>query len=153
MAISILSGIASPDSRRDRNDIEKSKIMENKKAVTVGWFEIPTADMERAIQFYETVFDCELSRNTMGKFDMAWFPWTDDMQGAGGSLVYHEMYTPSQKGTLVYFSSEDIDTELSRVKDAGGTVLREKTEISPDIGFMAFFTDTEGNRIALHSRK
>lgn len=127
--------------------------MSNNKAVTVGWFEIPTDDMERAINFYETVFDCKLSRNTMGEFDMAWFPWDEEMQGAGGSLVYHEAYTPSEEGTLVYFSSEDIDTELSRVKNAGGKVLREKTEISPDIGFMALFLDTEGNRIALHSRK
>lgn len=127
--------------------------MNKSKAVTVGWFEIPTADMERAINFYETVFDCKLDRNTMGEFDMAWFPFFEEMKGAGGSLVHHEMYTPSQEGTLVYFSSEDIDTELSRVEKAGGTVLREKTEISPDIGFMAFFVDTEGNRIALHSRK
>lgn len=127
--------------------------MDNKKPVTVGWFEIPTADMERAIDFYETVFDCKLDRNTMGDFDMAWFPFDDEMKGAGGSLVQHEMYTPSEKGTLVYFSSEDIDTELRKVEKAGGKVLREKTEISPDIGFMAFFVDTEGNRIALHSRK
>lgn len=127
--------------------------MDNKKPVTVGWFEIPTADMERAIKFYETVFDCKLSRNTMGDFDMAWFPWDEDMKGAGGSLVHHEMYSPTQEGTLVYFSSEDIDTELGKVEKAGGKVLREKTEISPDIGYMAFFTDTEGNRIALHSRK
>jgi uncharacterized protein len=54
---------------------------------------------------------------------------------------------------LVYFTSEDIDTELSRVEDAGGKVLRKKTEINPDTGYMAYFTDTEGNRIALHSRK
>lgn len=127
--------------------------MANKKAVTVGWFEIPTADMERAIDFYETVFDCKLDRNKMGDFDMAWFPFDDEMKGAGGSLVHHEMYIPSEKGTLVYFSSEDIDTELSKVEKAGGKVLREKTEISPDIGYMAFFVDPEGNRIALHSRK
>lgn len=127
--------------------------MANKKPITVGWFEIPTADMERAIKFYETVFDCKLDRNTMGEFDMAWFPFDDEMKGAGGSLVHHEMYIPSEKGTLVYFSSDDIDTELSKVEKAGGKILREKTEISPDIGFMAFFVDTEGNRIALHSRK
>lgn len=127
--------------------------MANKKPVTVGWFEIPTADMDRAIKFYETVFDCKLDRNTMGEFDMAWFPFDDEMKGAGGSLVHHEMYIPSEKGTLVYFSSEDTDTELNKVEKAGGKVLRKKTEISPDIGFMAFFVDTEGNRIALHSRK
>ena len=118
-----------------------------------AWIEIPVTNMDRAITFYEAVFDCKLDRNTMGDFDMAWFPWDEDTKGAGGSLVHHEMYTPSEEGTLVYFLSEDIDTELNRVEEAGGKVLRKKTEISPDIGFMAFFTDTEGNRIALHSRK
>lgn len=127
--------------------------MDNNKAVTVGWFEIPTKDMERAIIFYETVFDCKLSRNTMVEFDMAWFPWDEEMKGAGGSLVNHESYTPSELCTLVYFASEDIDTELSRVEEAGGKILREKTEISPDVGFMALFVDTEGNRIALSFRK
>lgn len=127
--------------------------MNNNNAVSVGWFEIPTSNMERAINFYEAVFDCKLSRNTMGDFDMAWFPWDEELKGAGGSLVQHEAYKPSEEGTLVYFSSEEIDTELSRIKDTGGKVLREKTEISPDIGFMALFLDTEGNRIALHSRK
>lgn len=127
--------------------------MDNNKAVTVGWFEIPTKDMEHAVRFYETVFDCKLYRNAMGDFDMAWFAWDEEIKGAGGSLVHHEAYTPSQDGTLVYFSSEDTDTELNRVEEAGGKILQMKSEISPDIGYMALFLDTEGNRIALHSRK
>lgn len=127
--------------------------MKNNKAVTVGWFEIPTQDMDRAIKFYETLFDCELSRNTLGDFDMAWFPWSEEMKGAGGSLVHHESYTPKDDGTLIYFSSEDVNNELERIEKAGGKILRPKTQISPDIGFMALFMDTEGNRIALHSRK
>lgn len=126
--------------------------MENKKAVTVGWFEIPTVDMERAITFYETVFNTKLDRNTMGDFDMAWFPWNEEGKGAGGSLVNHSEYTPTTDGTLIYFSSEDVDNELSRIGAAGGKILTPKTQISPDIGYMALFIDTEGNRIALHSR-
>lgn len=27
----------------------------------VGWFEIPATDMDRAVKFYETVFDIRLS--------------------------------------------------------------------------------------------
>lgn len=127
--------------------------MENQKAVTVGWFEIPTSNMERAIKFYETVFDTKLDRNTLGDFDMAWFPWDQEGKGSGGSLVHHEQYQPTDKGTLIYFSSEDVNIELGRIENAGGKILQSKTEISPDIGYMALFTDTEGNRIALHSRK
>lgn len=124
------------------------------KHVVVGWFEIPVSNMERAMSFYGKVFDCQLERNQMGPFDMAWFPWDHEQKGAGGSLVRHkEDYQPSDKGVLVYFSSEDIDTELSRVKGAGGKVLQEKTLIAEDVGYMALFTDSEGNRIALHSQQ
>lgn len=124
------------------------------KSVTVGWFEIPVSNMERAIAFYEKVFDTKLSRNQIGEFDMAWFPWDENGGGAGGSLIYHqEICVTSADGVLVYFSSDDVNTELKRIEDAGGQILVPKTEISPEIGFMAVFLDSEGNRIALHSRQ
>jgi predicted enzyme related to lactoylglutathione lyase len=122
----------------------------------VGWFEVPVADMERAIKFYETVLGITLSRHLMGPLDMAWFPWDEKAPGARGSLVRHaEHYKPSTDGILIYFSSitGDLADELARVEPAGGKVLMPKTQIAPDIGFMALFVDTEGNRIALHSRK
>jgi predicted enzyme related to lactoylglutathione lyase len=34
---------------------------------------------------------------------------------------------------------------------AGGKVTMPKTKISDEIGFMAFFVDSEGNGMALHS--
>jgi predicted enzyme related to lactoylglutathione lyase len=128
--------------------------MELKRNV-VGWFEIPVLDMERAIVFYQTVFDLELDRNQMGPLDMAWFPWEDTAPGSPGSLVYHkEYYKPSIDGVLIYFTSQtgDLANELNHVEGAGGKVLQPKTLISEDIGYMAIFLDTEGNRIALHSR-
>ena len=120
--------------------------------VTVGWFEIPVIDMDRAMKFYESVFNCSLSRNKMGPLDMAWFPWDHDKKGAGGSLVCNnEFYTPGHQGSLVYFSCTEINDHLSKVENAGGKILVPKNEISPEVGFMAVFEDCEGNRIALHS--
>jgi predicted enzyme related to lactoylglutathione lyase len=122
----------------------------------VGWFEVPVTDMERAVKFYEAVFAITLSRHTMGRLDMAWFPWDDKAPGARGSLVSHpEYYKPSTDGILIYFSSitGDLADELARVEPAGGKVLMPKRQIAPDIGHMALFVDTEGNRVALHSRK
>lgn len=121
----------------------------------VGWFEIPVSDMERAIRFYETVFGFKLERHKMGPLDMAWFPFLD-APGAPGSLVFHEeFYKPSQDGALIYFTahSGDLQNELSRIEPAGGKVLVEKTLISEEIGYMAVFLDSEGNRVALHSGK
>jgi len=122
----------------------------------IGWVEIPVSDMERAQAFYEKVFDIRLSRNTMGPLDMAWFPFVEKGEGAAGTLVRHpDHYKPSADGTLVYFSSlgDDLSVELARVEPAGGKVLLGKREISPEIGFMALLLDSEGNRVALHSRK
>jgi uncharacterized protein len=121
----------------------------------VGWFEIPVLDMERAIAFYQKVFDVELQRNQMGDLDMAWFPMIEDSMGAPGSLVYKEdAYKPSMDGVLIYFTahSGDAANELSRVEAAGGQVLLPKTLISEDAGYMGVIRDTEGNRIAIHSR-
>ncbi|MBK7212518.1 MAG: VOC family protein [Bacteroidales bacterium] len=121
----------------------------------VGWFEIPVADMDRAIRFYETVFGFKMERNQMGPLDMAWFPGFEDKIGSGGSLVHQpEYYKPSVDGTLVYFTafSGDLANELSKVEPAGGKVIQPKTLISEEIGSMAIFLDTEGNRVAIHSR-
>ncbi|WP_299985733.1 VOC family protein [uncultured Pontibacter sp.] len=121
----------------------------------VGWFEIPVTDMPRAIRFYESMLGYTLHYQPMGEEEMAWFPWSDEGAGAPGSLVKSEKhYTPSTEGTLVYFSSPsgDLANELAKVEQAGGKVLQDKTLIAEDIGFMALFLDTEGNRIALHSR-
>ena len=123
---------------------------------SVGWFEIPVNDMDRAIDFYEKVLDLKLDRNQMGPLDMAWFPYIPEGLGSGGSLVYFpEGYKTSADGVLVYLTahSGDLANELSRVEDAGGKILQDKTQISEEHGFMALFTDTEGNRVALHSRE
>lgn len=122
----------------------------------VGWFEIPVADMDRAKIFYETVFGIKIHVEKFGETLMGWFPFPKNPQarGAGGSLVQNSgFYHPSDKGTLIYFSSLEITDELNRVNEAGGKVLQEKTLIRDDIGFMALFLDCEGNRIALHSRE
>ncbi len=122
----------------------------------VGWFEIPVTDMDRAVKFYEAVFGLKLSLNKLGPLDMAWFPWVDGAMGSGGSLVRFEgVYKPSPDGVLVYFTamSGDVATELSRVEAAGGKILQTKKLISEEHGYMALFLDTEGNKVALHSRK
>ncbi len=120
----------------------------------VGWFEIPVTDMTRAKDFYEAVFNVSISVHDLGGLIMGWFPEATTPSAASGSLVQHETYIPSDThGTLVYFSCEDLSEELSRVKKAGGEILRPKTAIGGEYGFMALLKDTEGNRIALHSQK
>jgi len=118
----------------------------------VGWFEIPVNDMDRAQKFYETVFQVELKIVDFGGLLMGWFPDRGEVPGAQGTLIKQDSYIPSQEGTLIYFISDNVQHELERVEAAGGKIYQPKTQISPEHGYMAAFIDSEGNRIALHSR-
>lgn len=119
----------------------------------VGWFEIPVNDMDRAKAFYESVFQVEIKIVDFGGLLMGWFPDRGEVQGAQGTLIKQESYIPSQEGTLVYFISDDVQNELGRIEAAGGKIYQPKTQISPEHGYMGVFIDSEGNRIALHSKK
>lgn len=119
----------------------------------VNWFEIPVLDMQRAITFYQKVFHIQMDKQVFGDVIMGQFPPSQEAGHNPGALMQYPSYTPSQEGVLLYFKSEDIYTELNRVVEAGGTIQREKTMIAPEHGYMAVFTDSEGNRIALHSIK
>jgi predicted enzyme related to lactoylglutathione lyase len=118
----------------------------------VSWVEVPVRDMQRAIKFYNSIFGWDLQEMQMGPLSMAWFPGDPEGKGSGGSLVLNEHYVPSADGSLIYFSCDNVKDVVDRVVPAGGNVLREKTMISPDIGFMGLAIDTEGNRIAFHSQ-
>jgi uncharacterized protein len=115
----------------------------------VNWFEIATADMPRAIRFYETVFAVSLKREVIGD-EMAIFP--SDQAGVGGCLVHGANNKPSAQGTVVYLNAEpSIDKVLERVEKAGGKIMVPKTALPPGMGFFAHFMDTEGNRIGVHA--
>ena len=119
----------------------------------VSWFEIPTADIDRAQKFYETIFEMEMVPLQFGGFKMRMFP-LEDMMGVGGALVHTEgFYNSSQTdGTLIYLNANpDVQIVLDRVEAAGGKIAVPKSEISPEQGHMPVFIDTEGNRLALHS--
>lgn len=121
----------------------------------VGWFEIPVTDMDRAKKFYETVFNIEIHVQDFNELLMGWFPFAEGKLGASGSLVKHpDLYRPSTtEGPLLYFSCKDVQEQVDRIEAAGGKVLQPKKMISEDVGYMALFVDTEGNRLALHSRQ
>ncbi|MBT8257276.1 MAG: VOC family protein [Bacteroidia bacterium] len=120
----------------------------------IGWFEIPVTDMDRAKAFYEAVFQIDIHVQDFNGVLMGWFPWAEGKSGSSGSLIKQESYKPhSEYGVLIYFSSADVKNEVNRVEAAGGKVLKTKTQISPDVGYMGLFLDTEGNRVALHSRQ
>jgi uncharacterized protein len=119
----------------------------------ISWFEIPTADLDRATKFYETILGITLVPMDMPNFKMRMFPVEDNMTGISGALTYApDFYQPQDNGTLVYLNANpDVQIVLDRIEAAGGKILVPKTEISPEIGYMGVFMDSEGNRVALHA--
>lgn len=120
----------------------------------ISWFEIPTADLQRATQFYESIFQTKLVPLDLQDIQMRMFPLEDMMTQVGGALVYTKgFHNPSSTdGPLVYLNGNpNLQTVLDRVEAAGGKIMVPKTQISPEYGNMAVIIDTEGNRIGLHS--
>jgi len=117
----------------------------------VQWFEITTTNLERAKDFYAKVFNLEFQLIEMPEFKMYMFGEPNKV-GSAGALVQDSMNKPSTDGSVVYFSCEDVSKELERVEEAGGKLLIPKTDIG-EFGFFAQISDTEGNRIGLHSEK
>ena len=135
----------------------------------LSWFDIPVSDIERAAKFYGEILGAALERYSGPGVQGALFPVPG---GGGGTLIQGEGFTSSYQGSIVYLSGGDdlnavlnftssfrnpsrlgIDRklEVNRVAAAGGKVLLAKTDIGEN-GFFAYFEDTEGNRVGLHSR-
>lgn len=115
----------------------------------INWFEIPVTDFARAQRFYEQVFNVKLRVEDMHGMKMGVFPHTDP--ATGGALTQMEGCTPGDSGVVIYLhGGKDLSAPLQRAVAAGGTVVLEKMPIPPN-GFIALLTDSEGNRIGLHS--
>lgn len=115
----------------------------------INWFEIPVADMDRALAFYEKILDRRTKREVFGGMDMAIFPAPDP--AVGGALIATKDRKPSAEGALVYLNvTGALDQVIGRVPAAGGQVVMGKTDIG-EPGFIALFRDTEGNVVGLHS--
>jgi predicted enzyme related to lactoylglutathione lyase len=116
----------------------------------ITWFEIPTADMERATTFYEKVLDINLSA-WPGPEPCQMFPVKPG--GIGGCLVQRREQRPAADGALVYLNVDGkLDVSLKRAEAAGAKVLVPRTEIPGGYGYYAQMQDSEGNHIGLHSR-
>ncbi len=117
----------------------------------INWFEIPVSDFTRAKKFYESVIGCKLEESDMMGMKMGMFPM--DEGKVSGAIVKSDNHKTSSDGVVVYLNGNpDMAPALSKIEKAGGKVVMPKTHISDEIGYMAFFIDTEGNKLAFHSQ-
>jgi len=116
----------------------------------INWFEIPVEDFDRALMFYSRLLEVIIQKEEVGDSIMGFFP--SDDKNVSGAIVKGSNYQPGNTGVLIYLDGgNDLQDILNRVEASGGKVLVQKTLITEEIGYMAIFTDTEGNRLALHS--
>lgn len=125
----------------------------DQKSNSLNWFEIPATDLDRAIAFYQAVFQIEIpAPMDMGGSRMAMLASGEDK--VGGALVQGEYHTPSTTGVWVYLNANpSLQAVLDRVEAAGGQIVFPAMEISPEWGYYAAMIDTEGNQVGLHANK
>jgi predicted enzyme related to lactoylglutathione lyase len=82
---------------------------------------------------------------------MAFFPSENGNGKVSGGLCQSDMHNPSTDGAVVYLNANpDLQPVMDKVEGAGGQPVMAKTSLGEN-GFMAFFIDTEGNKVGLHS--
>lgn len=117
-----------------------------------SWVEIPVKDLERALTFYQTVFDLpptDILADDVRRISILALPSPEGQ--AGVSLNQTSNFEPSDQGVLVYFFVEpDLSLQLSRIEAAGGAIIEPKN-VRPAGGFFATIKDTEGNLLILNS--
>ena len=113
-------------------------------------FEIPYDDGDRARTFYERAFGWQLMH-------MPEMGYTLAMSGPSGEEGPTELgfinggmmerAGPFQAPNLV-IDVENLEAALAAVNGAGGATVSERQPVG-DMGFTAYFTDTEGNLVGL----
>ncbi len=113
-------------------------------------FEIPADDLERAHTFYRDTFGWEINHMPEMQYTMV----TTTESGERGPLhpgaINGGMFERSEDMTspVVTIGVDDIDKALEKITAAGGAGVRDKMQVG-DMGWAAYFKDTEGNLIGL----
>ena len=113
----------------------------------IAWVEIPSADFERAVKFYSSAFNLNLTPIDCGNDEkMACFPTGE------GAIISSPYVQPSENGAIVSFTVPDaIEAAILRIEQGGGKVTIPKTKIEAEgRGFFAVCIDSEGNKIGLY---
>lgn len=114
----------------------------------ITWVEIPAVDIDRAVEFYNSVFKLNLTKLDFGQEKMACFP-NDE-----GAISFAPNFKPSTDGVLVSFTAPDnIEATILRIESIGGNILQSKTKIEA-VGrdYFAICTDSEGNKIGIYGK-
>lgn len=116
-------------------------------------FEVPFDDGDRARDFYQQAFGWNLTEMPELKYTtVSTGPAAEDTGMPaepgyiGGGMFEREPDSP--QGPVIVMDVDSIDDALAKVRSLGGKVVGEKAPVG-EMGFAAYFTDTEGNVMGL----
>jgi uncharacterized protein len=119
-------------------------------ANSIVWFDIPVLDLDRAIRFYSAVLGTTVKKEEFPGMAIAVLPHQGE--DVAGCLFQSDDEKPSDHGPLLYLNAQGrLDQAIAAVEPNGGKVLQPRHQIGP-YGFRAVVLDSEGNRLALHSK-
>ena len=113
-------------------------------------FEVPFDDADRALRFYREIFGWQIqTMPEMGYNMVSTGPMGDQGPSepgyiGGGMLQRQGPVT----GSVITVEVDDIDATLAAVKEHGGNEVAGKMPVG-DMGYAAYFEDSEGNVMGL----
>ena len=113
-------------------------------------FEIPYDDGERARRFYKEAFDWQLQEMPGMEYTLVVSGPSSETGPSEPGFINGGMLARQAPITapLVTISVDDIDDALNRIEKLGGKTALGRQAVG-DMGFSAYFTDTEGNVVGL----
>ena len=109
----------------------------------ICYLEIPANRAEDSARFYSDIFGWKVRERGDGNLAF------DDPGGVSGTWVKEADRTPDER-TRTYIMVDSIAESLIKIEKAGGRVLTPRTDIGPNMGAFAAFTDPVGNEFGLY---
>jgi len=116
-------------------------------------FEVPAVKLNRAQSFYKDVFGWQIKEMPEFNYTMVGTTPSDkngmptEVGAINGGMMKR---TARFKGPIITIQVDDIEAALKEITSHGGKSIVRKTEIGQNMGFTAYFKDTEGNLMGLY---
>jgi predicted enzyme related to lactoylglutathione lyase len=109
---------------------------------TIVHIEIPSGNTDQAKQFWGDLVGWKFKNYAEGQEGA---PEYNMFEGEPGGAIYPAKQ--GESGIRVYFEADDIDKELNRIRDLGGTT-DDKMPV-PSMGWFAHAKDPDGNEFSV----
>lgn len=116
-------------------------------------FEIPADDVDRAKNFYSSIFEWDLQTMQMdnGEYTIVTTtPVDEQSQPTEPGAINGGLFQRDERITtpIITIDVDGIDDALKKIEAGGGSTVVPRTEI-PNMGAFAYFRDPEGNVLGL----